>query len=458
VLVLLIAALFLALPSSALAWGSGTAKSPGFGSHQWMLGNGNRLAVSQGITWLDMSVATSAAISADSIKGDQTNHHYDRWGKHYGRADTRVRALYAQAVVAYRAGNRSEASRLTGLLSHYYADICNPLHTDDSKAEIKIHSRFEHAVDWLMRRPTGYGSWVHYNGYSRVTDAGAYTAATAKTTHLAYTSLVDHYVHHGFDRTAVKIAQQSANRASNGIANIIMSIQQDAVETTSSPSIMAHQGVAAGPDAFYVFHTTSITRFDRAWNETSSTIDPMGGIAGFTQPHLGDGCYSDGKLYVVAENYPEISNQMILVFDATTLERLAIIPTGQTHEVASVTAVPGEGEHGVLYVASFLDSARLFKYDMDDGSYIGDFPLSPAPKAGIQGVAYDGTKLFAAAGRTYGLGYIYSVAMDGTTSLAYTRVSAGSHEGIEFDGGRLLWLIDRGASGARVRSLALPAF
>jgi hypothetical protein len=269
---------------------------------------------------------------------------------------------------------------------------------------------------------------------------------------------VNNYVHHGFNAASVTIARQSANRAANGIADIVMSIQQDAVETTTSPNVSAHQGVAASPDFYYVFHTTAITRYDRSWNATGGNDDPLGSIPGLTQPHLGDGCYADGKLYVVAENYPEVSNQLILVFDAITLERLAVIPTGQSHEVSSIAVVPGEGDHGVLYVASYLDSSHLFRYDVGDGSYLGQLDLSPVPRTGIQGIAYDGSQLYVAVGKTYGFGYIYAVAADGSTKLVYTRVSAGSHEGIEFDGGRLLWLIDRSTSGSRVRSLALPAF
>jgi hypothetical protein len=146
------------------------------------------------------------------------------------------------------------------------------------------------------------------------------------------------------------------------------------------------------------------------------------------------------------------------VFDAVTLERIQVIPTGQAHEVAGVAAVPTEGEHGVLYVASFYDSSRLFKYDLEDGSYLGELALSPMPRTGIQGIAYDGSRLYAAVGRTYGFGYIYSIASDGTTELEYARVSAGTHEGIAFDGPQLLWLIDRGVSGSRVRYLSLPAF
>ena len=450
--------LTLAAPNVALAWGTGAPKSPGYGAHQWLLSNGNRFAGLQGIGWLDEAVATAAAKSVDGIRGDQPNHNYDRWGKHYGHADWRIRTLYARAVAAYKAGDRAEASRLTGLIAHYYADVCDPLHTDDSKYEPKIFTKFERSVDWLLRRRGLCTSWVAYDGYQRVGESGAWAAASAKTAHLSYRSLVDHYRRHGFDSTAVKIAKQSANRATNGIADLIMSVQQDAVEASASPDIHAHQGIAVSPDFYYVFHTSNITRYDRSWNQTGTNIDPLADLEGFTQPHLGDGCYYDGKLYVVAENYPDVTNQMILVYDAITLERIDAIPTGRTHEVASIVAVPDQGEHGVLYVASFTDSSRLYKYDLKDYTYLGTLMLTPAPTTGIQGIAYNNGTLYLAVGRTYGIGYLYSVAENGATKLLYKRVSAGTHEGIAFDGKQLLWLVNRGMTDSRVLYLDLPLF
>ena len=460
-LLVMLALWTLLLPSVAYAWGNGPQHGAGFGTHDWILVTGNRFAVARGTNWLDVAVAASATAEPDHLKGDQPNHAYDRWGKRYGTAQTRVAALYSRAVALIRAGDRTGASRTVGLLSHYYSDVCEPLNTDGSRNEKRMHDPFERAVDRALRSPSSHRSWAVYDGYTRVSgasSASAYTIAAAKKAHASYSTLVKNFNRRGFNSTSVAIARRCVARAANGVADLIMSVQQDAVEVTASPNVSAHQGVAAGEGFYYVFDTTRIARYNKSWVATGTTIDPLRGLDGFTKPHLGDGCEHEGKLYVVAENYPAVTNQHILVFDARTLQRLDAFPTGQTHEVSSICVAPGANGSDALWVASYQDSTRLFEYDLGDGHFRGTRPLSPVPDAGIQGVAYHDGAMYISAGAHHGVGYLYSASAEGSTTLLYTRHSTGYHEGIDFDGGTLLWLIDRGSAGSKVRYLRLPTF
>jgi hypothetical protein len=447
----------LAAPHAALAWDNGVPGGDGFGTHDWVLATGNKHAVAQGTSWLDLDTAMKASAEPDRIRGDQRYHTYDRWGKQSGYANLRVASLYSQAVKLYRAGDRVGASRKVGLLSHYYADICNPLHTDSSGAETRMHSRFERAVDRLMRSPNSYTRWAPYDGYTRVSNASSYTKSSAKKAHASYSALVRGYNRKGFRGTPIYYARISLSRAANGIADLVMSVQQDAVEVAASPNVSAHQGVAASDDNYYVFHTTRITRYNKSWIATGTNTQPFAGLSGFTKPHLGDGCYYDGKLYVVAENWPGVSNQHILVFDATTLERLDAIPTGRTHETAGVCVAPGTNGEDSLWVASYYDSRYLFEYSLD-GSHVGTLPLSPPPRKGIQGIAFGDGKFYLSVGPYKGLGSLYSVSTEGTSALLYTRRSTAHHEGIDLVGDKLLWLIDGGGTDSRVRYLRFPAF
>jgi len=359
--------------------------------------------------------------------------------------------------VDYRNGDRAGASRAVGLLAHYYADVCDPLHTDDSPAEPRMARRFERSVDWLLANPAN-ANWAHYDGYQRITQPSAATISAAGTAHRSYRSLVSEYTSEGFDPKVRSIAKASTNRAANGVADLIMSIQQAAIEVSSSPNVAAHQGVASGAGYYYVFHTTRITRYDGSWNATGTAEHPAGWWNGFLQPHLGDGCYYDGKLYVAAENWPYIANQQIMVFDATTLRFVTRFWTHQHHEVSSVTVADlGDGVP-VLVVSSYLDSSRLFKYRLADGAYLGSLALQPVPHSGIQTVAFRDNMLYLGAGNQAGTGYLYAATTSGQTRLLYTRKGPGDHEGIDFDGQRLLWLVDRGALGSHVLSLQLPAF
>lgn len=448
--------LSIAAPKVALAWGSGGGSASGPGTHQWILRTANGFARQQGALWLDAAVAASATVEPASDPADDPNHDFDHWGAWHGSANTRVASLYDDAVGAYRAGDRIAASRDVGLLAHYYADVCDPLHTDESATEPSIAPRFELAVDWLLSDPRT-GSWATYDGYQRVTDPSAATISAATIAHHSYAALVSGLSANGFDASVNSIAKDGVGRAANGVADMIMSIQQAAIEVSSSPNVSSHQGVAAGGGYYYVIHTTNVTRYDQSWNATGTIDHPVGWWTGFIQPHLGDGCYFDGKLYVVAENYPIVSFQQVIVYDAATLRYIRRFWTNQPHEVSSITVADLGDRQPVLVISSYNDSTRLFKYSIDDGSYLGSIPLQPTPRAGIQGITFQNGRLYIGACRGFGTGYLYSATPDGHTKLLYTRQSPAYQEGLDTDGDDLLWLADRGTD-SRVNSLKLPDF
>ncbi|MDR3687714.1 MAG: hypothetical protein P4L93_12250 [Coriobacteriia bacterium] len=457
VMLFVVAGLCLATPSAALAWGSGGGRAAGPGTHQWILAKANAFARQQGTVWVDMSVAASATLEPDSDPANSTDHDYDRWGMPFGTANLRVATLYNQAVAQYRSGDRSAASRSVGLLAHYYADICDPLHTDDSAAEHAMSGRFESSVDWLLAGPVD-ASWATYDGYQRVTDPAAATVSAATNAHASYSALVSAYTAEGFDSRVSAIAKAGVNRAANGVADMIMSIQQAAVEVSSSPNVSAHQGVASGGGYYYIFYTGSITRFDQSWNATGTIDQPVGWWTGFIEPHLGDGCYYNGKLYVVAENYPAVTFQQIIVYDAVTMRYITKFWTHQPHEVSSVTVADvNDGNGPVLVVSSYFDSTQLFKYRIADGTYLGTIPLHPAPPAGIQGVAFRDGVLYLNVCPGFKIGKLYSATTDGTTKLLYVRPTLAYHEGLDYDGENLLWLVDR-VTDSHVYSLKLPSF
>jgi hypothetical protein len=84
--------------------------------------------------------------------------------------------------------------------------------------------------------------------------------------------------------------------------------------------------------------------------------------------------------------------------------------------------------------------------------------LSPPPRKGIQGIAYGNGKFYLSVGPYKGLGSLYSVSAEGSSTHIYTRRHVGYHEGIALVGDQLLWLIDGGGTNSRVRYLRFPAF
>lgn len=447
-----------ALPSPAHAWHNGPAGGEGFGTHDWIVVQATRISASQGCTWVNLSVATRATNEPDLIKNDQLYHAYDRWGRQtFGKAPTKVDAMYRAAVAAYRAGDFDRASRYLGLLSHYYSDVCEPLHTDNLRAGSRVRRRYETAVDAMLVSPSNRPTWAKYDGYQRVSNAKTLAVKAASTAHRSYRTLSTQFSRKGFSPAVLTVTRGSLNRAVNGVADLEMSIEQDAVRMGVSPVVHAHQGVATDDDNFYLFHTTWIARYDRSWRLTGLTTTATADLPSLVRPHLGDGCYYNGKLYVPAENWPYPSSPYILVFDAKTLERLDAISIDTTEEVACVTIVPTEGSNGVLYVGSYYDGDHLSRYDLADFSRLEDLRLSPALPAGVQGLAFHDDAFYYAVGHRDEVGYLYTVARDGTARLRFIDRAGGTHEGVDFLNDDMLWLVDNGPPDRRVRFLRISA-
>ena len=124
-------------PAQAFAWGNGRSRSGnGFGTHDWVLTEANRMAATQGATWVNGSVALRVTDDPDTILRDTRDHVYDRWGRASGHADRKVATYYRRAVSSLAAGDVDAASRALGLLSHYYADVNNPLNTDNARGRV----------------------------------------------------------------------------------------------------------------------------------------------------------------------------------------------------------------------------------------------------------------------------------------------------------------------------------
>ena len=149
-LLLILLAMLVSSAAPALGWANGSDGGDGYGTHDWVIHEANRLSVLQGCEWANMALAQPASDDPDTVFSDVIHHVYDVWGPStYGDAPARIGLLYQEAVRKLRAGDAAGASRSVGLLSHYYADICNPLHTDQAPEEDAIHASYEDDVEAL---------------------------------------------------------------------------------------------------------------------------------------------------------------------------------------------------------------------------------------------------------------------------------------------------------------------
>ena len=228
-IVILIACLAaLLLPAAALAWSNGDDWGNGYGTHDWVLQEANRLAAKQGAGWVRLKTALPHTDDPDTEFHDFWYHVYDVWGAdHYGDAPKKVMEYYGKALAARKAGNATAADKYAGIMAHYYADICCPLHTDQSTAEDKMHSRYEDRVETLTDTAGENRGWVSYDGYRATGDVVAFSKSTAAASHQHYSALVKHFNAAGMDATVMSITRKRLNRAANGLADLLVSIKRN---------------------------------------------------------------------------------------------------------------------------------------------------------------------------------------------------------------------------------------
>ena len=216
----------LLLPPAAQAWCNGGDYGNGFGTHDWVLQEANRLAATQGAGWVKLGVALPMTDDPDTVFHDFYYHVYDVWGSHYGDAPKKVSEYYGKALAARKAGDWTAASKYAALMSHYYADICCPLHTDQTAAEERMHSSYEEKAQTYTDSVGENRAWITYDGYRATTNVVGFTRSTAAASYASYTALVTGYNKGGMNATVLSITRKSLNRAANGLADLLVSIKK----------------------------------------------------------------------------------------------------------------------------------------------------------------------------------------------------------------------------------------
>ena len=172
-------------------------------------------------------------------------------------------------------------------------------------------------------------------------------------------------------------------------------------------AVDGRQGVAWAGDGYCVSGSTTLSRYDEAWNLTATAEAPFSGFADEVN-HIGDIDVYNGEVYAGVEYFMdgEARSIQIAVYDAGTLELARTYAfdgeSGQT-EVSGIAVDPDSGS---IWLCSWADgeSGRyLYRYDLESGAYLGKHHLQPAPQW-IQGIAYDD-------------GWLYMTADDGTADL-----------------------------------------
>lgn len=288
---------------------------------------------------------------------------------------------------------------------------------------------------------------------------------------LASGSNTDAYLHYG-DRSRSAVAVDASNgrdavwsdyervfvfgdsfadRTGSGYDATVVGSGVETMENVStSANLLVHQGVASDGYFYYAIDTNALKKFDLSFASIASNTNPVGSVPGTN--HCGDSEVVAGLLYVPIESYTDITTfgaQHIARFRSDDLSFVdAVDVSAQGHEVAAICYCPIDQ---LLYVASYADGSKLWKYDPDDLSYVGALTLSETLTF-IQGLTWwrgafwvntdgspDATR---------------RVELDGTVRGRVWGISGGAYEGLGHSDDALLVLHDTtNASDGVVRRL-----
>jgi hypothetical protein len=208
-------------PAPALAWSNGRGCSD-FGTHDWVLQKAIKAAGNKA-SWVRVRLALRATDDPDCRESMEYAskwwHHYGEWGDEWGGADEATAVWFRRTTRRLEAGRERAASRALGIMSHFVADVAQPMHTDSSEREKGIHHPYEEAVD---RRTPNYP--FRYDGRGAAKPVPR-TRRVARQAHRFYRELVRAYDRHGYNGRVHRITRRQLIRGANALADLITSLK-----------------------------------------------------------------------------------------------------------------------------------------------------------------------------------------------------------------------------------------
>ena len=253
------------------------------------------------------------------------------------------------------------------------------------------------------------------------------------------------YYYHGYAAVLAVFPRALSDAEAEAIeAEIIAAADLYVLEETSaSPDVNGHQGVATDGTYFYVFDTGAIRKYDASWTLVSQNTSPFTGLDA-SLVHQTDGCYYNGYLYVEVDEYPATQTApRMLKFDASDLSRVADYDLAG--RFCSGVGIDTDNEY-LLGATTDGSTFFVYRWDLADLSYVDTIDFG-TPAYGPQGISYRGGLYFVTLSSVEGLMLVCDPAMGVARPIYRHFVDSGQiSEGLDFTTGALLWMIDEGAN------------
>jgi len=269
------------------------------GTHQWATSRAVSMAAARGANWVDVGVAAGRSIYPDTVFRDNIDHNANwwgtynsyynsSWGHYFGNPQGKVQSYYNLTVAALRRGDRIEASKNLGYLSHYFIDINGPMHTQESATENdSFHGSLEDAAGSY-----DFSSYISDDGYQYRGDPGAFTVDCANHSHAYYSDLISAYGSgHSFNSTVKNIEGTNLNRGVNGLADIIQSAQDDAESVGAAIDAVSPSATTSGQPITFVGHGVDALHPIVAWRWRAEPGGVLSSASSFTTSTLSVGVH-----------------------------------------------------------------------------------------------------------------------------------------------------------------------
>ena len=176
---------------------------------------------------------------------------------------------------------------------------------------------------------------------------------------------------------------------------------------SSSHEVDGRQGIAYEKGNYYVSGSTTLSRYNKNWELTLSTDTPFENFKDEVN-HIGDIDIYNGEIYAGVEYFMdgEAKNIQVAVYNAESFELKRTYSIDKDSGQNEVSGIAIDPDSRSIWMCSWADgeSGRyLYRYNLENGNYIGKYHLQ-APPQWIQGIAYLD-------------GWIYITSDDGTADL-----------------------------------------
>ncbi len=161
--------------------------------------------------------------------------------------------------------------------------------------------------------------------------------------------------------------------------------------------VEGRQGVATDGQYYYVSSSTELFVYSKDGELLAANRDPFVALA-TPANHIGDIDVHDGELYAGIEWFSDgvSSDIRVAIYSASTLEYDRSIGWERESGQVEVSAVAVDAETESIWMTDWVDGRFVYRYDLDNGGYVGKIRLRPVPQRQQGITAHDGVLLITA--------------------------------------------------------------